>query len=222
MRRRKSKQLQLLKNYYYTITTDSDTFPLLSYKTWQSKEYCHNDSPTVRHQHAKATRRQWRHKRQRHWTEKKQVTKPGEVLVSVDQLISPTPGLVVQMTGILTKQRYTCATVYVDQYSGLGYVYLQKSTKADETIKGKLAFETYAKTVTSYHANNAGIFRSNKWMDKCPKCGQGLSFAGVNTHHSNGLAEQRICSLQDLARAMLIHQNKDGQCQVRCTDGRMH
>ena len=38
--------------------------------------------------------------------------------------------------------------------------------------------------------------------------GQGLSFAGVNAHHSNGLAERRIRSLQDLARAMLIHQHR--------------
>lgn len=160
--------------------------------------------------YAKATRRQWRHKRRRFWTEKSPATKAGEV-ISVDQLISPTPGFVAQMTGILTKQRYTCATIYVDQYSGLGYVYLQKSSKADETIKGKRAFEAFAKThgvkIERYHADN-GIFRSNKWMDECRRCEQGLSFAGVNAHHSNGHAERRIRSLQDLARAMLIHQNK--------------
>ena len=159
---------------------------------------------------AKATRRQWRHKRRHHWTEKKQATKPGEV-VSVDQLISPAPGLVAQMTGILAKKRYKCATVYVDQYSGLGYVYLQKSTDADETIKGKRAFEEYAKQhgvrVESYHADN-GVFRANKWINECRRCEQGLSFAGVNAHHSNGLAERRIRSLQDLARAMLIHQSR--------------
>ena len=159
---------------------------------------------------AKATRRQWRNKRRKHWTEKKQPMKPGEV-VSVDQLISPTPGLVAQMTGTLTKQRYKCATIYVDQYSGLGYVYLQKSTDADETIKGKKAFEAYAKqhgvSIRAYHADN-GVFRANKWIDDCRKSEQGLTFAGVNAHHSNGLAERRIRSLQDLARAMLIHQNK--------------
>ena len=33
---------------------------------------------------------------------------------------------------------------------------------------------------------------------------QGLSFAGVNAHHTNGLAERRIRSLQSLARSMLI------------------
>jgi len=159
---------------------------------------------------AKATRRQWRHKRRKHWTEKKQATTPGEV-ISVDQLISPAPGFVAQMTGALTKKRYKCATVYVDQYSGLGYVYLQQTSNADETIKGKKAFEAYAKLhgvkVRSYHADN-GIFRSNKWINECHRCEQGLSFAGVNAHHSNGHAERRIRSLQDLARAMLIHHNR--------------
>jgi len=159
---------------------------------------------------AKATRRQWRHKRRKHWTEKKQVNKPGQV-ISVDQLISPTPGFVAQMTGILTKKRYKCATIYVDQFSGFGYVYLQKSTDAEETIKGKRAFEACAKQhgvkIEAYHADN-GIFRANKWVDECRRCEQGLSFTGVNAHHSNGLAERRIRSLQDLARAMLIHHNK--------------
>src|SRR6056300_397126 len=159
---------------------------------------------------AKATRRQWRHKRRKYWTEKKQAQKPGEI-VSVDQLISPTPGLVAQMTGILTKKQYTCATIYVDQFSGFGYVYLQKSTNADETIKGKKAFEATAQqhgvTIRNYHADN-GIFRSHKWVEECRRNKQGLTFAGVNAHHSNGHAERRIRSLQDLTRAMLIHHNR--------------
>ncbi|CAJ1929171.1 unnamed protein product [Cylindrotheca closterium] len=145
---------------------------------------------------AKATRQQSRHK---HWTEKTVVKTPGQV-VSVDQLISPTPGLVAQMTGILTKKRYTCATIYVDQCSGLGFVYLQKSTSADETIMGKTAFEAYAKqhgaTIKAYHADN-GVFCANKWVDECRRLEQTLTFAGVNAHHSNGLAEQRIRMAND-------------------------
>ena len=55
-----------------------------------------------------------------------------------------------------------------------------------------------------YHADN-GIFKSKAWMNECRKQGQGLTFAGVNAHHTNGLAERRIRSLQDLTRTMLIH-----------------
>ena len=45
--------------------------------------------------------------------------------MAVDMLISPTPGFIAQLTGILTKARYTCATIYVDKASRYGYVYLQ-------------------------------------------------------------------------------------------------
>ena len=159
---------------------------------------------------AKATRRQWRDKRRKDWTNKKQATRPGQI-ISVDQLVSPSPGFIAQMTGILTKQRYKYATVYVDQYSGLSYVYLQKTATAEETILGKKAFEAYCKehgvTVQHYHADN-GIFKAKKWVNECMRMGQGLTFAGVNAHHSNGHAERRIRSLQDLTRAMLIHHNR--------------
>ena len=37
---------------------------------------------------------------------------------------------------------------------------------------------------------------------------QNLTFAGVNTHHQNGIAEQRIRELQETTRAMLIHASK--------------
>lgn len=134
----------------------------------------------------------------------------GEV-ISVDQLESPTPGLIAQMTGKLTTKRYKHATVYVlDQRSRFGYVRLQKTSSAEETIVGKRAFETYARrhgiTVKNYLADN-GIFKANLWVEECKKQGQGLTFAGVNAHHQNGVAERRICELQDMARTMLIHAN---------------
>jgi hypothetical protein len=115
------------------------------------------------------------------------------------------------MTGRLTTKRYKYATVFVDQFSGYSYIYLQKSAGAEETITAKKAFEETARQhgveIKAYHADN-GIFRSNKWVDECQKSKQRLTFAGVNAHHSNGLAERRIRSLQDLARAMLIHQHR--------------
>ena len=75
-------------------------------------------------QYAKATRHQWCTKSCKHNQDViKSPTKPGQC-VSVDQLVSPTPGLIAQMTGFITKQQYKYATVYVDQYSGLSFVYL--------------------------------------------------------------------------------------------------
>jgi hypothetical protein len=80
-------------------------------------------------------------------------------------MVSPTPGLIAQMTGFLTTKRYKYATVYVDQFSRLGYVYLQKEATAEETLQGKEAFERYANDrgvhVQAYLADN-GIFTANK------------------------------------------------------------
>jgi hypothetical protein len=46
------------------------------------------------------------------------------------------------MTGKLTTRRYKYATVFVDQFSGYSYVYLQKTAGAEETIRanGKTAW----------------------------------------------------------------------------------
>ena len=68
------------------------------------------------------------------------------------------------MTGKLTTKRYKYATVFVDQASRLGYVYLQKTASAEETLLAKYAFERYAAdrgvTIRAYHADN-GVFRAH-------------------------------------------------------------
>ena len=160
--------------------------------------------------YAKAIKRKWRSRTANNRDEATRPTRPGE-RVSVDQLVSPTPGLIAQMAGFLTTKRYKYATIYVDQASRLSFVYLQKTATADETLLGKEAFEQYSKdrgvNIEGYHADN-GIFRANKWVTACQLKGQGLSFAGVNAHHQNGIAERRIRTLQELARTMLIHAAK--------------
>jgi hypothetical protein len=112
------------------------------------------------------------------------------------------------MTGNLTSKRYNHAAVYVDQATGYGYIYLQKSISEEETLQGKDAFERHCQTynvlIQHYHADN-GIFASNAWRKSCVDRRQGLTFAGVNAHHQNGIAERRIKELQDMARTMLIH-----------------
>ena len=156
---------------------------------------------------AKMSKRPWRGKQSKSNQPEQRILKPGEV-VSVDQLVSPTHGFIAQMTGILTVQRYKYATVYVDQASRLGYIYLQKTASAEETIKGKIAFELHAREqgvkVSAYHADN-GIFRAKAWINHCNLRDQAMTFAGVNAHHQNGIAERRIREVQDMARTMLIH-----------------
>ena len=161
--------------------------------------------------YGKATRRPWRSRIPKNRMDNTPViTRPGDC-VSVDQLVSTTPGLIAQLRGRPTQKRYRAATVFVDQYSGLGYVHLQKSTSAEETVEAKKAFERYAEqhgaTVKRYHADN-GIFADNLWRQECAANRQELTFCGVNAHFQNGVAERRIRELQDLARTMMIHANR--------------
>ena len=79
-------------------------------------------------------------KRRNNWSKRQTSGGPGGI-VSVDKLVSPINGFISQMTGILTRKRYKNATVYVDQYSGLVYTYLHKSSDADETIQVNKDFE---------------------------------------------------------------------------------
>ena len=159
--------------------------------------------------YGKATKRAWRSKQGKQ-RKRNKTLKPGEV-ISVDQMVSPVPGLITQMVGFLTKQCYKYATVFVDQASRMGFVYLQKTCSAEETIEAKRAFEQYAENrgvrVQAYHTDN-GIFKAKKWVEECRQRKQDLTFAGVNAHYQNGIAEQRIRELQEMTRAMLIHASK--------------
>jgi hypothetical protein len=66
--------------------------------------------------YAKAIRRKWRGKTANNSDEATKPSRPGEC-VSVDQLKSPTPGLIAQLSGFLTTKRYGYATVYIDHAS---------------------------------------------------------------------------------------------------------
>jgi hypothetical protein len=139
------------------------------------------------------------------------VTMPGQC-VSVDQLKSSHPGLIAQMQGIPTKQCYNYATVFVDQYSKMSFVYLQKTSNSEETVQAKKAFEAFTQghgvtRILHYHADN-GIFADNKWRDAVRNSNQTLSFCGVNAHFQNGVAERHIHELQEHARSMLLHAHK--------------
>jgi hypothetical protein len=71
--------------------------------------------------YANSIRRKWCSRTPNNKDEARKPTRPEEKL-SVDQLVSPTPGLIAQMTGFITTKRYTYATVYVDQASRLSFV----------------------------------------------------------------------------------------------------
>ena len=113
----------------------------------------------------------------------------------------------------------------MDQSSKVGYTHLQQTADAEETVEAKIAFESFmlsmGVSVRAYHADN-GIFRANKWVESCTKSNQRLTFAGVNAHHQNGVAERRIRELQELARTMMIHALiKSGHTVYQLLNGHM-
>jgi len=152
------------------------------------------------------TRRPWRTK-----VQPNVIIKTPECLgecVSVDQLDSSVPGFIAQLKGIPTHKRYNAARVFVDNYSSLSYIHLQKDLTSAETIKAKEAFEAYAKsynvTIQHFHADN-GRFADNTFRQSCQEKQQTISFCGVNAHWQNGVAEKRIRDLQDAATTSLLY-----------------
>ena len=155
---------------------------------------------------AKAVKRAWRSKSES--ATLKIASRPGEI-VSIDQLKSSTPGLIAHSKGIpTTKERFTCATIFVDHFSLMAYIYLQESTGVLETLAAKQAFELFADghqvRIFQYHGDN-DRFADNDFRDSCNKSGQLLSICGVNAHFQNGIAESKIRDLQDCARTMIVY-----------------
>ena len=158
--------------------------------------------------HGKAKRRQWKAKAgEVRKIYSQDIKEPGEC-VSVDQLESSVPGLIGQLKGILTKRRYMVATIFVDHFSSMDYPVLQQSTTSAETVAAKESFELYASTmgigIRHYHADN-GRFADNLFRESIARCNQTISFSGVGIHSQNGKAEKRIQDLQNAARTMLLH-----------------
>ena len=142
--------------------------------------------------YVKATRKAWRRRTKDNNDEAGEPKQPGE-LVSVDQPISPAPGFIDYMCGILATKRYTCATVYVYQASKIGFVWIQKTTAAKDTAEGKKAFEKYARDrgvqIQHYHADN-GTLKIKSWVLDCQLSRKRITYAGVGAHHQNGFPSE--------------------------------
>ena len=113
-----------------------------------------------------------------------QVNAPG-MCVSVDQLESRNSGYISVMRGFMTKQRYTCDTVFVNHYSGITLTYLQKSLSVADTIKAKKAFDAFTRrhgTRKSHCHSDNGIFSNRVFLQEINKVNQTIGFCGTYTH----------------------------------------
>jgi hypothetical protein len=157
--------------------------------------------------YGKMTRRAKRTKNEASKVEARTVTGPG-ACVLMDELELSTLGLIGHMKGMPTVQCYRCATAYVDHYSRLSYIHLQKQLTSEETLQGKVTFKKYCKargvTVRHYHADN-GRFSDKGFVNHVAKCPQSITYCRVNAHFQIRMAEKRIGDLQDQTTTMLMH-----------------
>ena len=113
----------------------------------------------------------------------------------MDQLISPTPGLVPTYRGNPTRTRYIGATVFVDHFSDFTYVHLMTEINAETTVEAKRAFERilnkHKVKAKHYHGDN-GLFDTKLFKESIKTAGQTLSSCGVNVQYQNGIAEKNI------------------------------
>ena len=157
--------------------------------------------------YGKAHRLQWRYKGTKNRKSIRVATALGQV-ISMDQLVSFTPGFVPTHRGTPTNKRYIGATVFVDHFSDFTYCHLMTEMNAASTVEAKQAFErvigSYDIKARHYHADN-GLFDTEKFKQSIDSAGQTLSFCGVNAHHQNGKAERRIGDITTGARTALLH-----------------
>jgi hypothetical protein len=150
--------------------------------------------------YGKATRQPWRTKGAQGQTTKLIPIRRSGDWVLVNQMESPAPGSVGQIKGWLTTKRYCATTVFVDHYSQLTCAYMQFSTRAEETVNAKMAFEAFAAqfgvTICLEHV------------------GQGGEQASTTTNYvvlwrwrtsSKRNCQEEIRDIQENARTMMLH-----------------
>ena len=149
----------------------------------------------------------WRSKGSKGSIRKESDNAPGKC-VSMDQLVSAQPGLILQMSGFLTNMRIWGATVFVDHFSDYVYVALMQDLSLDETLLAKSSFERQANdggvSIESYRADN-GCCADAGFQKAVKDANQSITFCAVGAHHQNGIVERRIKELTLVSRTLLLH-----------------
>ena len=118
------------------------------------------------------------------------------------------PGFIPTHRGIPTTKSYVGVTVFVDHFSDFTYIHLMKKLDGESIAEAKHTFERVCKphsvNVQHYHSDN-GLFDTKISKDAVSTAGQTLSFCGVNAHHQNDKAGNRIKDFNTVARTSILH-----------------
>jgi hypothetical protein len=117
-------------------------------------------------------------------------------------------GFIPTHRGTPTTKRYIGATIFADHFSDFTYGHLMIKMDAESTVEAKLAFKclssSHGVSILHYHSDD-GLFDTKAFKNYINKAGQMLSFCGVNAHHQNGKAENRIKDVTTGGRTALLH-----------------
>ena len=133
---------------------------------------------------------------------------PGDCF-SVDQYESSVRGRLPHTRGREgTSSRYRGGTLFYDHASGKIFARHQVSLDATDTISSKRSVERESLGsgvfVKEYHSDN-GIFSSKDFEEALMNDEQFIKKSGVGAKHQNAVAERAIGTVQNMARAMLLH-----------------
>lgn len=136
-------------------------------------------------------------------------TRPGQ-LISVDHFVCKTKGRLFSSRGKTTPSDMYCGgCVFVDNFSGMIHIELQKNLNTHETLEAKAKFEAMALDSgvipQSYLSDNGPAFTSQEFANRMKQFEQVSKFAGAGAHHHNGVAERSIRTVISIARTMMMH-----------------
>jgi hypothetical protein len=107
----------------------------------------------------------WRSKGSKGLIRKETDNAPGKC-VSMDQMVSPQPGLIPQMMGFLINLRIWGTAIFVDHYLDYVFMALMHDLTLDEMLLTTSSFERHANegdvSIISYHADNGQLLDFNK------------------------------------------------------------
>ena len=124
--------------------------------------------------------------------------------VSMDQIVCPEKGRTINSS----KPIITGGTIFVDHATGRIKFVPQAKSDAATTLRGKHALEREADNlgfkIRSF-VSDGGIFTSKAFRLDLSNRNQRLHLSGVGAKHQNGVAENAVKTVSNLACAMLIH-----------------
>ncbi len=110
--------------------------------------------------------------------------------------------------GKATSDQYIGGCIFVDHASGYVHVEFQLGFSTIDTTQAKQNFEKYAfnnGVIPLTYLTDSGAFKENKFVQHIRKHTQKIQYCGTNAHHQNGVTERAICTISNIACAMLLH-----------------